>query len=118
VEKAFEKTKEDFGPVDILVSNAAYFPDILPLAKIDVDEFWKGFEVNVKGNLILSQAFLKHASEKPTLISINAGGAHAPPMVRGFCLSFCGFLGAEFPICILRSHTDLGADGGYGCLCR
>ena len=84
VNKAFTETKKQFGPVDILVSNAAYLPDIEPLAKANVDEFWKGFEVNVKGNLILSQAFLANASEKPTLISINTGGAHAPPMMPGF----------------------------------
>jgi NAD(P)-dependent dehydrogenase (short-subunit alcohol dehydrogenase family) len=40
-------------------------------------------EVNVKGNLILSQAFIANSSEKPTLISINTGGAHAPPLMAG-----------------------------------
>jgi NAD(P)-dependent dehydrogenase (short-subunit alcohol dehydrogenase family) len=83
VNKAFKETKKAFGPVDILVSNAAYLPDVVPLAKTDVNEFWKGFEINVKGNLILSQAFLANSSEKPTLISINTGGAHVPPMMAG-----------------------------------
>ena len=84
VERAFAETEKEFGPVDILVSNAAYLPDVEPLATANVDEFFRGFEVNVKGTLILSQAFLKHASEKSTLISINTGGAHVGPMVCGF----------------------------------
>lgn len=83
VKKAFEETKKQFGPVDILVSNAAYLPDIVPLATSDIDEFFKGFEVNVKGNLILYQAFIANSSQKPTLIHISTGGAHVPPIMAG-----------------------------------
>lgn len=83
VNKAFAETKKQFGPIDILVSNAAYLPDVEPIATGNFDEFWRGMEVNVKGNFILSQAFVVNASEKATLISINTGGAHAPPMMAG-----------------------------------
>lgn len=80
---AFESAKKTFGPIDILVSNAAYLPDMEPLATANVDEFFKGFEVNVKGNLILAQAFVANSSEKPTLIHISTGGAHAPALAAG-----------------------------------
>ena len=83
VNKAFEETKKELGPIDILVANAGYLPDIEPLAKADVDEFWKGMEINVKGTLILSQAFAANASGSSTLISINTAGAHVPPLMPG-----------------------------------
>lgn len=34
---ALEGTKKAFGPVDVLVSNAGYFPNPAPLAESDVD---------------------------------------------------------------------------------
>jgi NAD(P)-dependent dehydrogenase (short-subunit alcohol dehydrogenase family) len=40
-------------------------------------------EINVKANLILSQAFLANSSEKPTFISVNTAGAHVPPIPVG-----------------------------------
>jgi NAD(P)-dependent dehydrogenase (short-subunit alcohol dehydrogenase family) len=78
VNKAFAVTKKEFGPIDILVGNAGYLPDIVPVSSASVDEFFKGFEINVKGNFILSQAFLANASENPTLIHVSSGGAHVP----------------------------------------
>ena len=83
VNKAFEGTKKAFGPIDILVSNAGYLPDVVPMVKADVNEFWKGFEINVKGSLVVAQAFAANSAEKSVLISVNTGGAHVPPMMAG-----------------------------------
>jgi NAD(P)-dependent dehydrogenase (short-subunit alcohol dehydrogenase family) len=76
VNDAFVTTKNTFGPVDILVSNAGTIPDILPLATTPIDEFAKGLDINVKGALIVAQAFLANAAESPILINIGTAGAH------------------------------------------
>ncbi|KFY35279.1 hypothetical protein V494_06056 [Pseudogymnoascus sp. VKM F-4513 (FW-928)] len=80
VSKAFEGIEKALGKIDILVSNAGYLPDIKPIAECDVEEWFGGMTVNVKGNLILSKAFLKHAAENPILLHVSTGGSHVPPM--------------------------------------
>lgn len=76
VNAAFATTKNTFGPVDILVSNAGSLPAILPLATTPIDEFAEALNINVVGSLIIAQAFLANAAENPTLINIGTAGAH------------------------------------------
>jgi NAD(P)-dependent dehydrogenase (short-subunit alcohol dehydrogenase family) len=83
VNAAFVTTKNAFGPVDILVSNAGNIPDILPLATSPIEEFTKGFEVNVKGSLIVAQAFLANAADSPILINVGTAGAHIGALHTG-----------------------------------
>ncbi len=83
VNRAFEATKEEAGPVDVLVSNAAYLPDAAPVATSNVDEWFRGMEINVKGNLVLVQALVSYGSENPTLIHLSTAGAHVPPLPAG-----------------------------------
>lgn len=42
-----------------------------------------GFDINVRGNLNVFQAFLANASENPTLVHVSTGGAHAPALMAG-----------------------------------
>jgi NAD(P)-dependent dehydrogenase (short-subunit alcohol dehydrogenase family) len=84
VTTAFERTKKTFGPIDILIANAAYCPDIQAIATADPDEFFRGFEVNVKGNFIIAQAFLANSSASATMVHVSTAGAHAPIMQVGF----------------------------------
>jgi NAD(P)-dependent dehydrogenase (short-subunit alcohol dehydrogenase family) len=49
-----------------------------------------GFEVNVKGSLIVTQAFLKYASPNATLINISSGAAHLP-----YLAGFSGCAGSK-----------------------
>ena len=38
VTAAFESTKKEFGPIDILISNASVLPDAEPIATANIDE--------------------------------------------------------------------------------
>jgi NAD(P)-dependent dehydrogenase (short-subunit alcohol dehydrogenase family) len=84
VTSAFEATKKEFGPINILVSNAGQMSEPSEIGKADVDTWFQGFETNVKGALILTQAFLANCSEKAVLINITSGGAHIPANPLGF----------------------------------
>jgi NAD(P)-dependent dehydrogenase (short-subunit alcohol dehydrogenase family) len=74
---AFEATEKEVGKVDIVVGNAGYLPAASPAATTDVSDWWKAFEVNIKGALLLFRAWVPHKSSKsPTFISLNTGAAH------------------------------------------
>ncbi|KAI9854447.1 MAG: hypothetical protein M1813_001241 [Trichoglossum hirsutum] len=81
VNTAFSTVRSLSGdrPVDIFVNNAAYLPDPVPAKDASVDEWWRGYEINVKGSLILTQAFLRAAaSEDAVLINVSTAGVHVP----------------------------------------
>ncbi|KAI1461672.1 hypothetical protein F4805DRAFT_464944 [Annulohypoxylon moriforme] len=56
------------GKWHVLVFSSAYCPTLSPLASTDVDDWWKGFETNVKGTLLATKAFLPTAD--PTQAAI------------------------------------------------
>ncbi|KAK3074085.1 hypothetical protein LTR53_008539 [Teratosphaeriaceae sp. CCFEE 6253] len=77
---AFASVKAEVGPVDVAVANAAYVP-WGALLTVDVNDWWKGFEVNLKGTLLTYRAFeANRSSASPTFISINTGFGHMGPV--------------------------------------
>ena len=73
---AFNAIKESVERVDVLVANAGYLPDILPIAKSNPDDWYNGFEVNVKGNLNVFNAFIPVAAPNAAVINISTGISH------------------------------------------
>lgn len=58
VEKVFDTTVSTIAPIDVLVNNAAFLPEISPLKAADLKDWWRGFEVNVLGTATVTRAFL------------------------------------------------------------
>jgi NADP-dependent 3-hydroxy acid dehydrogenase YdfG len=48
------------------------------IADSDTEDWWTGFEVNVKGNFNLVRAFLPHAVSDAVVLHTNTAAAHAP----------------------------------------
>jgi NAD(P)-dependent dehydrogenase (short-subunit alcohol dehydrogenase family) len=80
VNKAFGSASKALGRIDIVISNAGYLPDTKPIAEADVEEWFKGMTINVKGTLNLAKAFLNYAAEEPTFVHVSTGGCHIDPM--------------------------------------
>lgn len=72
----FSAIKAQFGSIDIVISNAAYLSDREDIHNASVDEWWTGFEVNVKGGLNVTQAFLQNTEPGATLINISTAITH------------------------------------------
>jgi len=88
---AFSSVRETYGPIDVLVNNVGYFDGGGPIATIDFTKLWRGFEVNILGGLIATQAFLNTASKNATLINISSGAAHLHgPGFAGYSASKLG----------------------------
>ncbi|KAF3404926.1 Short chain dehydrogenase andI [Talaromyces pinophilus] len=78
VVSAFKQAIEAFGHIDVLIQNAGYLDDHRSLLDSDLDDYWKTFEINVKGGLIVVQQFLKHSQPDDTIINIGSGAGHLP----------------------------------------
>jgi NAD(P)-dependent dehydrogenase (short-subunit alcohol dehydrogenase family) len=83
VETAFSTAFHRYGKVDVLVNNAGYLSVHTSLAKSPLEDYWHGFEINVKGPIITTQAFMKIAQTGATLINVSSGAAHIP-YIEGF----------------------------------
>lgn len=66
------------GKVDILVHSAGYMPHLAPIAEAGLEDWWSGFEINVKGAFVVVNAFLKVAASGATIVDITTGVAHHP----------------------------------------
>lgn len=95
--------------VDVLVANAGYLPTVTPVPAALVEdedggaaataEWWRGFEVNVKGLYLQARHFLAAARKgedgsQPVFVNISAAGAHLHPAMHGFSPYAASKLGA------------------------
>ena len=85
IESAFANITEHFDAApDVLIKNAGRLLAFGAVADIDIEAFWKTYELNVLGPLIVTQAFIRaaKASKEPDtrriIINIPSGGAHIP----------------------------------------
>lgn len=72
-------TVENFGGVDILVNNAAYFMNVRksPFWDMEVEEFDKAMAINVRGVWLCAKAVFPHMKQRPggKIINIASGVA-------------------------------------------
>ncbi len=107
VEAAFSATARIYGKVDILINNAGYLDAHASFAESCLEDYWRGFEVNVKGPLVTTQAFLKVAAPNATVINVNSAAAHVP-YVSGFsAYSTAKIASARFMEYLQHEEPDL-----------
>jgi NADP-dependent 3-hydroxy acid dehydrogenase YdfG len=83
VNTAFGEILRAFGRIDVLVNNAGAISAFTPVATSDLADWWTAYKTNVKGSLIVAQAFLRTASKKSFLLNITTGLVHMPVMIPG-----------------------------------
>lgn len=78
VADAATEVEKSVGKVDILINNAGYLAEWLPIDKSDPIEWWKTWEVNVKGLYLVTRSILPLVlkSEAKTIINLSSIGAH------------------------------------------
>jgi NAD(P)-dependent dehydrogenase (short-subunit alcohol dehydrogenase family) len=79
VKSMVEETVKQFGTVDILINNAAYFMTVWkgPFWKMEVDEFDKAMAVNVRGSWLCARAVVPYMQKqkKGKIINISSNVA-------------------------------------------
>lgn len=66
------------GKVDVLINNAGYLENWRPISESDPIEWWKTWEINLKGLYLVTRAILPLVlqSETKTIINLSSIGAH------------------------------------------
>jgi NAD(P)-dependent dehydrogenase (short-subunit alcohol dehydrogenase family) len=76
--KAFAKEFPD--GLDVLVNNAGNLEPVLRVHESDPKEWWKTYEINVKGVYLMARSYLPHLLAKPaglrTVVNLTSIGAH------------------------------------------
>lgn len=83
VRGAFGNVKQTLGNIDVLVCNAGYLSRFEALGEAEPEEWWKGFEINVKGAFNCTRAYLSVAGTSPILIKISTCPVMMPAMAKG-----------------------------------
>ncbi|RFU31436.1 hypothetical protein B7463_g4903, partial [Scytalidium lignicola] len=117
----FDAVKKTFGNADVLVNNAGTTSSG-SIKDVDMNTFWKDFEINVKGTLLMTQGFLRLIdSSKPAhIITVSSAmGLAVLPSHASYSLSklvqqqLSRFIATENPNVTAISihpgtvHTDL-----------
>ncbi|KAI0101451.1 putative NADP(+)-dependent dehydrogenase [Hypoxylon sp. NC0597] len=78
-EKAIQDVAKSVGKWDILVLAAGYMSKPSPITTADTDEWWQGFETNVKGTFIAIKSFAPTANQaRPVVLAVTSGMTAAP----------------------------------------
>lgn len=78
VDAAAKAVEKEIKSLDILINNAGYLENWLPIAHSDPEEWWTSFTTNVKGPYLMTRAFLPLllASSTKVILNVTSGGAH------------------------------------------
>ncbi|TPX20277.1 hypothetical protein DIZ76_016165 [Coccidioides immitis] len=72
--------KRLYGTWDVFVSNAGYSPELLSVTDSITSEWFKAFDVNVKGNFLLVREFVPFAAATGAVfVHVSSGACHALP---------------------------------------
>ena len=79
VTAAAEQLEREWGRLDIVISNAAFLPPWVPLLESDEAEYWRAWEINIRGTYWTAMAFLPfllRCRGDKTFVAISSLGAH------------------------------------------
>lgn len=87
VQALFDRTRESFGPLDILVNNAAII-EVLDLIKMDLETWERMMAVNVRGPFLCCRAAFRQmiaAGRGGAIINLTSlSGVRGPQKFKGF----------------------------------
>ncbi|KAH6645321.1 NAD-P-binding protein [Truncatella angustata] len=83
VAEAARLAEKEFGRLDILVNNAGYLEEFAPLCDGDEKEYWRTWEINIRGVYWMSKAMIPLLSKGGEMTIINISSIGAQNLSRG-----------------------------------
>ncbi len=82
VERWIATTRRELGPIDLLVNNAAVTGAAEPFWESDADDWWRVFEINVRGPQLCCRAVLSEmvARGRGRIVNLVSGAAYLPSL--------------------------------------
>jgi NAD(P)-dependent dehydrogenase (short-subunit alcohol dehydrogenase family) len=109
VQAAAKETEEEFGKVDILINNAGYLSNFEPIGESDEDDYWRNYEINLRGVYWMTKAFLPLLlkSNEKTIVNLSSIGANGlRPGASGYQVTKFALL--RFTEFTMADHGDQG----------
>ncbi|KAL3425536.1 short-chain dehydrogenase [Phlyctema vagabunda] len=78
IQAAARRTDEVFGRLDIVINNAGFLSDFVPLLDSDSADYWANYEINLRGIYLTTKAFLPlllRCGGDRTIINLTSIGA-------------------------------------------
>ena len=84
IESAMELVRQEFQTLDAVINNASRLEQWHPFAETDIDDWWRTWEVNVKGTYIVTRAVLPLLLKGKllTILTVSSAGALSTQYVR------------------------------------
>ncbi|KAI9695790.1 MAG: hypothetical protein M1836_006056 [Candelina mexicana] len=80
IAQLFKTIEQDIGNIDIMINNAGYLEKATRTIDMDISDSWLSMEINVKGTMIMSRAYVKHFTaqkiKEPIYINVTSATAH------------------------------------------
>lgn len=80
VDDAAKQIEKEFGELDIVINNAGYLEQFNKIAESDPADWWKVWEVNIKGPYLVARATIPLLVKKnqglKTILNVSSVGAH------------------------------------------
>ncbi len=90
IDEAVARAATHFGPIDILINNAAIFT-AAPIVEIEREDYNRVFDINVSGALFTMQAvarhMIKHGTKGRIINMASQAGRRGEPLVAVYCAS-------------------------------
>lgn len=107
VEAVFDAVAKKYGHADVLINNAGVWTSGgAPVADADASQWWRDFEINLKGPFLMSQRYLKMLGpdRHGTIITMNTGiagmigpGMSSYSLSKNASLRLMEYIAAENP---------------------